>query len=137
MYGAGLVHLQWFAMRILAMVTGAGAPERFFSKLKWMKDSGRNRLSHTKTEKVLRLHYNMRLIERAKKLDVICSRPRNTLKDSLVKDILDAVEVEDCLHFDDDVDGSATQDEIEDMNIQGEDELAEELLDEEDPDSPQ
>ena len=135
MYEAGLVHLQWFAVRILAVVTSAGAPERFFSKLKWMKDSRRNRLSHMKTEKVLRLHYNMRLLERAKKLDIICSRPRNTLKESMVKDMLDAVEVEDILNFDDDV--AATLDEIEDMNIQGEDELAEELLDEEDPDSPQ
>ena len=45
--------------------------------------------------------------------------------------------MEECLHFDDDFDGSATQDEIEDMNIQGEDALAEELLDEEDPESPQ
>ena len=30
MYGSRLVHLQWFAVRILSMVTGAGAPERLF-----------------------------------------------------------------------------------------------------------
>ena len=49
MYGASLPHLQWFATRILAMVIGAGAPERFFSKLKWLKSPLRNRPAHPRT----------------------------------------------------------------------------------------
>ena len=57
LYGSGLMHLQWFAVRILAMVTGAGAPERFFSKLKWMKCTRRNRLSQGKIDKILQMHY--------------------------------------------------------------------------------
>ena len=57
------------------------------------------------------------------------------MKESLVKDMLEAVKLEDILNFDDDV--AASPDEIEDMNIQDEDELVEQLLDDEDPDSPQ
>ena len=37
----------------------------------------------------------MRLLERGKKLDDVSRRPRNTLKDSLVKDLFAEVEVED------------------------------------------
>ena len=66
MYGSQLPHLQWFATRILAMVIGAGAPERFFSKLKWLKSPLRNCLSHAKTTKLLRMHYNLKLLARAK-----------------------------------------------------------------------
>ena len=93
-----------------------------------MKDARRNRLSHMKTDKVLRLHYNMRLLERAKKLDVLCQRPRNTLKESLIKDMLEAVELEDHIEMDD---------EIEEMNMEGIDELGEVELAEEGPSSPE
>ena len=95
LYGSGLMHLQWFAIRILAMVTDAGGPERFFSKLKWMKCTRRNRLGAAKIDKVLRMHYNMKLLERSKALDEVAHRPRSTLKESLVKDLLLEVEAED------------------------------------------
>ena len=95
MYGSGLQYLQWFAVRILAMVSGAAAPERFFSKLKWLKTLRRGGLSHKTTDMLTRMHYNMKLLDRAKKLDVVCARPRNTLHESLLEDMLKEVAIED------------------------------------------
>ena len=41
------------------------------------------------------MHYNMKLLHRAKSFDAISSRPRNSLKESLIKDLLECIEVED------------------------------------------
>ena len=41
------------------------------------------------------MHYNMKLLERSKALDEVAHRPRSTLKESLVKDLLMEVEAED------------------------------------------
>ena len=60
-FGAAVPHLQWFAVRIFAMVSGGAAPERFYSKLAWFKNKRRNRLGHHKTEKLLWVHLNLAL----------------------------------------------------------------------------
>ena len=41
------------------------------------------------------MHYNMKLLHRAKSFDAISSRPRNNLKESLIKDLLECIEVKD------------------------------------------
>ena len=43
----------------------------------------------------------MKLLDRGKKLDAVALRPRNTLHESLLKDMLDEVAIED-EDFDDD-----------------------------------
>ena len=50
------------------MVSGGAAPERFYSKLGWIKNAKRNRLGHAKTEKVLWVHLNLALKKLLKKL---------------------------------------------------------------------
>ena len=68
-YGASVPHLQWFAVRILAMQSGGAAPERFYSKLGWIKNKRRNRLGHEKTEKLLFVHLNLVLKHKIEKLE--------------------------------------------------------------------
>ena len=52
-------------------------------------------MSHKTTDMLTRMHYNMKLLDRAKKLDAVCTRPRNTLQESLLKDMLEEVAIED------------------------------------------
>lgn len=51
------------------MVSSSSASERFFSKLGWVKNARRNRLSRTRTEKLLYVHYNLMLKERRENPD--------------------------------------------------------------------
>jgi len=94
-FGSHLPHLQWFAVRILSMVASASAPERFFSKLKWVKSLRRNRLSAEKVKRLLWVHYNMALLERARSLDYAEYPGMDTLAMSLLEDQLLALEIDE------------------------------------------
>jgi len=92
-FGASVPHLQWFAVRILSMVSGGAAPERFYSKLGWIKNAKRNRLGHAKTEKVLWVHLNLALKKKLYDVDYMEEKAVHTLGDSLLVDDL-GVEIE-------------------------------------------
>ena len=51
------------------MQSGGAAPERFYSKLGWIKNKRRNRLGHEKTEKLLFVHLNLVLKHKIEKLE--------------------------------------------------------------------
>ena len=91
-FGASVPHLQWFAVRILAMVSGGAAPERFYSKLGWIKNTKRNRLGHAKTEKVMWVHLNLALKKKLHDTDYLEEKATHTLDDSLLTDA--GVEIE-------------------------------------------
>jgi len=77
------------------MVASASAPERFFSKLKWVKSLRRNRLSAEKVKRLLWVHYNMALLERARSLDYAEYPGMDTLAMSLLEDQLLALEIDE------------------------------------------
>ena len=58
-YGGCVPHLQWFAVRVLAMVSSSSGCERVFSKLGWIKNKRRNRPGQKLTEKSIYVHYNL------------------------------------------------------------------------------
>ena len=60
-------------------------------------------MSHKTTGMLMRMHCNMKLLDRGQKLDAVCARPRNTLQESSLKDMLEEVLIED-EDFDDDDD---------------------------------
>lgn len=65
-YGGCVPHLQWFAVRVLAMVSSSSGCERVFSKLGWIKNKRRNRLGQKLTEKSIYVHYNLARERRVK-----------------------------------------------------------------------
>ena len=94
-FGAAIPHLQWFAVRILAMSSGAGSPERFYSKLGWIKNHRRNRLGKQRTEKLLWVHLNILLQRQLEDVDqAFEERYVDTLNDSLLSDDLEAVVID-------------------------------------------
>lgn len=95
-FAACLPHLQWFAVRILAMVSGGASPERFYSKLSWIKDKRRNRLAHTTTQKLMWVNLNLAFQRKMRNLCYEETKVHHTLGESLDLDL-------DLLDFDVDV----------------------------------
>ena len=92
-FGAGVPHLQYSAVRILAMQSGAAAPGRFYSKLGWIKSKTRNRLGHQKTEKLLFVHLNFVLKHKIESLEYEeAAKVQHTLGESYLDDA--GVEIE-------------------------------------------
>ena len=74
------------------MSSGAGSPERFYSKLGWIKNHRRNRLGKQRTEKLLWVHLNILLQRQLEDVDhAFEERYVDTLNDTLLSDDLEAV----------------------------------------------
>ena len=110
-FGAGVPHLQYFAVRILAMQSGGAAPERFYSKLGWIKSKTRNRLGHKKTEKLLFVNLNLVLKHKIQSLDYEeAAKVHHTLDESLLDDAGVDIEPMQLLEEHEDEAGDATWD---------------------------
>lgn len=68
-YGASVPELQSFAMLLLSQPSSASICERINGEFAFVKDPKRNRLKHTKANKLVALFHNLRLLFRMKKLD--------------------------------------------------------------------
>ena len=66
-YGSGVPELQAFARLLLAQPSSASICERINSEFAFVKDPRRNRLKHTKANKLVALFHNLRLMYRMKK----------------------------------------------------------------------
>ena len=65
--GATVPELQFMARLVLAQPASASICERINSEFAFVKDPRRNRLEHTKAEKLVALFHNLRLLRRMKK----------------------------------------------------------------------
>lgn len=63
-YGSNVPELAFVAMIVLASVTGAGEAERCWKKLDWIHTKRRNRLTHERATKLLRLSSALQLQRR-------------------------------------------------------------------------
>ena len=67
-YGASVPELQTVACLILSQPSSASIIERINSEFAFVKDRRRNRLGHTKANKLVALFHNLRLIKKMRKL---------------------------------------------------------------------
>ena len=65
-YGSEAPELQAIALVVLSQVCDVGAAERNWKVFSWIHDRRRNRLSKDRAEKLVRLHYNLRIINKLK-----------------------------------------------------------------------
>lgn len=94
-FGGSTSYLQWFAVRILAMVSSSSASERSFSKLGWIKNARRNRLTEVRTNKLMYVQYNLHLQNEIEDLDYMEDCVHHDLDQSLLDDDLLDVSIED------------------------------------------
>lgn len=66
LYGSSVPELQQVARILLAQPASASACERLNSEFAFVKDQKRNRLSHTRANKLMGLFHNLRLLKQMK-----------------------------------------------------------------------